>query len=132
MIVIKTEVKGEPDIPPFNRVFEYYDESDEEILFGSVKIIKEKLSKKLRLNTNETLTLYCGYVVDQLRAHKSTSTIEKSRPIIFSENVMIGVPETLRTISFEVILDNIPKKKLTLKGPILLSSHSMAADRIKN
>lgn len=132
MIVIKTEVKGEPDIPPFNRVFEYHDESDEEILFGSVKIIKEKLSKKLRLNTNETLTLYCGYVVDQLRAHKSTSIIEKSRPIIFSENVMIGVPETLRTISFEVILDNIPKKKLTLKGPILLSSHSMAVDRIKN
>jgi len=131
MIVIKAEVKGEPDIPPFNRVFEYHDESDEEILFGSVKIIKEKLSKKLRLNTNETLTLYCGYVVDQLRAHKSTSTIEKSPPIIFSENVMIGVPETIRTISFEVILDNIPKKKLTLKGPIE-SSHSMAVDRIKN
>ena len=125
MIVIKAEVKGEPDIPPSNRVFEYHDESDEEIFFGSVKIIKEKLSKKLRLNTNETLTLYCGYVVDQLRAHKSTSTIEKSRPIISSENVMIGVPETLRTISFEVILDNRRKKKITLQEPIP-SSYSMA------
>jgi urease gamma subunit len=118
MIVIKAEVKGEPDIPPFNRVFEYHDESDEEILFGSVKIIKEKLSKKLRLNTNETLALYCGYVVDQLRAHKSTDTIEKNAQIIFSENVMIGVAETLRTIALDVILDNSPKKKITLHEPI--------------
>jgi urease gamma subunit len=131
MIVIKTEVKGEPDIPPFNRVFEYLDKSDEEIFFGSVKTIREKLSKKLRLNTNETLALYCGYVVDQLRAHKSAGTIEKNAPIIFSENVMIGVPETLRTISFEVILDNSPKKKITLHEPIP-TSYTMAVDSTKN
>lgn len=118
MIVIKAEVRGEPDVPPFTRVFEYLDESDEEIFYGSIKLIKEKLSKKSRVNTNESLALYCGYVVDELRAHKSTDTIEKNAPIILSENVMIGVPETLRTISFEVILDNIPKKKVTLHEPI--------------
>ncbi len=118
MIVIKAEVKGEPDIPAVKRVFEYLNESDEEIFFGWVKIIREKLSKKLRLNTNESLALYCGYVVDELRAHKSTDTIEKNGSIIFSENVMIGVPETLRTISFEVVLDNSPKKNITLHEPI--------------
>ena len=118
MIVIKAEVKGEPDTPSFKRIFEYHDESDEEIFFGSVNIIREKLSKKLRLNTNESLALYCGYVVDQLRAHKSTDTIEKNAPIIFSENVMIGVAETLRTIALDVILDNSPKKKITLHEPI--------------
>jgi urease gamma subunit len=121
MIVIKAEVKGEPDTPPFKRIFEYHNESDEEIFFGSINIIREKLSKKLRLNTNETLALYCGYVVDQLRAHKSTDTIEKNAPMIFSENLMIGVAETLRTISFDVILDNSPKKKITLHEPILTS-----------
>ncbi|MFY9799247.1 MAG: urease subunit gamma [Candidatus Nitrosopolaris sp.] len=125
MIVIRAEVRGEPDVPPFTRVFEYLDESDEEIFYGSIKIIKEKLSKKLRVNTNESLALYCGYVVDELRAHKSTDTIEKNAPIILSENVMIGVPETLRTISFEVILDNIPKKKITLHEPIP-TSYTMA------
>ncbi|MGB6589876.1 MAG: urease subunit gamma [Candidatus Nitrosopolaris sp.] len=125
MIVIRAEVRGEPDVPPFTRVFEYLDESDEEIFYGSIKIIKEKLSKKSRVNTNESLALYCGYVVDELRAHKSTDTIEKNAPIILSENVMIGVPETLRTISFEVILDNIPKKKITLHEPIP-TSYTMA------
>jgi urease gamma subunit len=121
MIVITAEVKGEPDVPPFKRVFEYVDKSDEEIFFGSVKILREKLSKKLRLNTNESLTLYCWYVVDQLRAHKSTDTIEKNASIIFSDSVMIGVPETLRKISFEVVLDNGPKKKITLHEPIQTS-----------
>ena len=131
MIVIKAEVKGEPDTPPFKRIFEYHDESDEEIFFGSVNIIREKLSKKLRLNTNETLALYCGYVVDQLRAHKSTDTIEKNAPIIFSENVMIGVAETLRTIALDVILDNSPKKKITLHEPIP-TSYTLAVDSTKN
>ena len=37
MIVIKAEVRGEPDVPPFTRVFEYLDESDEQIFFGSLK-----------------------------------------------------------------------------------------------
>jgi urease gamma subunit len=121
MIVIKAEVKGEPDTPPFKRIFEYHDESDEEIFFASLNMIREKFSKKLRLNTNETIALYCGYVVDQLRAQKSTDTIEKNAQIIFSENVMIGVAETLRTISFDVILDNSLKKKITLHEPILTS-----------
>jgi urease gamma subunit len=127
MIVIKAEVKGEPDTPPFKRIFEYHDESDEEIFFASLNMIREKLSKKLRLNTNETLALYCGYVAEQLRAHKSTDNIEKNAPVIFSENVMIGVAETLRTISFDVILDNSPKKKITLHEPIRTSVASIAS-----
>jgi urease gamma subunit len=128
MIVIKAEVRGEPDVPPFTRVFEYLDESDEQIFFGSLKLIKEKLAKNLRINTNESLALYCGYVVDQLRARRSINSIENSAPIILSDKVMIGVPETLRTISFEVILDNFPKKKITFHEPIP-TSYTMAADR---
>jgi urease gamma subunit len=128
MIVIKAEVRGEPDVPPFTRVFEYLDESDEQIFFGSLKLIKEKLAKNLRINTNESLALYCGYVVDQLRARRSINSIENNAPIILSDKVMIGVPETLRTISFEVILDNFPKKKITFHEPIP-TSYTMAADR---
>lgn len=128
MIVIKAEVKGEPDVPPFTRVFEYLDESGEQIFFGSLKLIKEKLSKNLRINTNESLALYCGYVVDQLRACRSIDSIENNAPIISFDKVMIGVPETLRRISFEVILDNFPKKKITLHEPIP-TSYKMPADR---
>jgi urease gamma subunit len=128
MIVIKAEVRGEPDVPPFTRVFEYLDESDEQIFFGSLKLIKEKLAKNLRINTNESLALYCGYVVEQLRARRSINSIKNNAPIILCDKVMIGVPETLRTISFEVILDNFPKKKITFHEPIP-TSYTMAADR---
>jgi urease gamma subunit len=127
MIAIKAEVMGEPDVPPFTRLFEYADESDEQIFFDSLELIKEKLAKNLRINTNESLALYCGYVVDQLRACRSIDSIENNAAkILESDNVMIGVPETLRTISFEVILDNLPKKKIFFIEPIPATSYKMA------
>lgn len=65
MILIKAEVKGESDVPPFTRVFEYRDIFDEQMFFDSLEITKDKLAQNLRINTIESLALYCGYVVDQ-------------------------------------------------------------------
>lgn len=128
MILIKAEVKGESDVPPFTRVFEYRDKFDEQIFFDSLEKIKDKLAKNLRINTNESLALYCGYVVDQLRARISIECIENNAArILLSDKVMIGVPETLRRISFEVILDNFPKKKLSFHEPIPTSHYTLAA-----
>jgi urease gamma subunit len=130
MILIKAEVKGEPDLPPFARIFEYPNKSDEQIFFESLELIKHILAKNLRINTNESLALYCGYIVDRLRAHISIDSIEKnSRTILFTDKVMIGVPETLRIISFEVILDNSPKKKISIREPIPTARLSMGLDR---
>lgn len=127
MILIKAVVKGESDVPPFTRVFEYRDKFDEQILFGLLEKIKDKLAKNLRINTNESLTLYCGYIVDQLRAHISIESIEnKAAKILLPEKVMIGVPETLRGICFEVILDNYPKKKLSFHEPIPTNHYTLA------
>jgi len=130
MILIKAEVKGEPDVSPFTRIFEYRSKSDEQIFFNSVELIKEKLAKNLKINTNESLVLYCGYLVDQMRARISTDIIENnSRKILSPDKVMIGVPETIRIISFEVILDNFPKKKISFREPIPSMRYSMALDR---
>ena len=130
MILIKAEVKGEPDVPPFARIFEYRDKSDEQIFFDSLELIKEKLAKNLRINTNESLALYSGYIVDQLRAHVSIDSIENNSPtILLPDQVMIGVPETLRIISFEVILDNSPKKTISFRESIPTTRYSMALDR---
>jgi len=126
MILIKAEIKGEPDVPPFTRFFEYPDESDEQIFFRSLELIKEKLSKNLRINTNESLALYCGYVVNQLRASRSIDSIENNAAkILEPDNVMIGVPETLRRISFEVILDNLTIRKILFREPILATSYQL-------
>jgi urease subunit gamma len=130
MILIKAQVKGEPDVPPFTRIFEYRSKSDEQIFFDSIELIKEKLAKNLKINTNESLVLYCGYLVDQMHARISTDIIENnSRKILLPDKVMIGVPETIRIISFEVILDNFPKKKISFHEPIPTTRYSMAFDR---
>lgn len=130
MILIKAEVKGEPEVPPFIRIFEYRSRSDEKIFFNSIELIKEKLANNLKINTNESLVLFCGYLVDQLRARVPNDIIENnSRKILLPDKVMIGVPETIRIISFEVILDNFPKKKISFHEPIPTKRYSMALDR---
>lgn len=119
MICLKAQIKGEPDVPPIIRVFEYANSSDEVIFYNSVEIIREKITKRLKINTNEALVVFCAYVVDQLRAHKSVNSIRKNASKILSnQDVMIGVPETLRTIKFEAQVDKLPMKKIIFNEPI--------------
>jgi urease gamma subunit len=128
MINIKAQVKGEPDAPPLIRVFEYKDKSDDLIFYSTVEIIKQKIARNLKINANESLIMYCAYVVSELRAHKSINSIEKNASKILStDKVMIGVPETLRKIRFEAMIDNMPKKQITLDEPMPTSSYILTA-----
>jgi urease gamma subunit len=131
VIYIKAEVKGEPDAPPFIRIFEYRDKSDDLIFYGTVEMIKEKLARRLKINTNESLIIYCAYIISELRAHKSINSIEKNASKILStDKVMIGVPETLRRVMFEVMVDNIPKKQITFNEPIPTSSYVLTTTKL--
>ncbi len=128
MINVKAEIKGEPDAAPLIRVFEYKDKSDDLIFYSTVEIIKQKLARNLKINVNESLIMYCAYVVNELRTHKSTNSIEKNASKILStDKVMIGVPETLRKITFEAIVDNMPKKQIILDEPMPTSSYILTA-----
>ncbi|MGB8024931.1 MAG: urease subunit gamma [Nitrososphaeraceae archaeon] len=123
MIHVKAVIKGEPDTLPFTVVFQYADKSDEQIFCSSVEMIKEKLAKNLKINTNESLVIYCAYVVSAIRSHESVKSIENNGPKILSDKrVMIGVPETLRRITFEAMIDNFPKKWIILDEPIPLTN----------
>jgi urease gamma subunit len=131
MIIIKAKIKGEPDTPPFIRVFEYKDNSDDLIFYNTVEMIKGKLAQNLKINTNESLIIYCAYVVSELRAHKSINSIEKNASKILSaDKVMIGVPETLRKIMFEVTVDKIPKKQITFDEPMPTSSYILSTTKM--
>jgi urease gamma subunit len=131
VINIKVEIKGEPDVPPFIRVFEYRDKSDDLIFYGTVDMIKEKLSRNLKINTNESLIIYCAYVVNELRAHKSIDSIEKNgSKILSNDKVMIGVPETLRKLTFEAIVDNMPTKQITFDEPMRTSSYVLTTKKM--
>ena len=123
MINVRAIVKGEPDTFPFTMDFQYPSSSDERIFYESVQIIKEKSKGKLKLNVNESLVLFCAYIVSSLRENRSTQTIEdRGSKILSADEVMIGVPETLRRITFDALVDNLPRMKIILDQPIPLTN----------
>ncbi len=111
-------VKGEPDTHPFSKVFNFLDE-DEPIFYNMIEIVKDKLSRNLKLNVHETLLIYCAYLVSEIREHKSDLDItNNSTKILSQEDVLIGVPETLRDITFNITVDNFPKRTIHFIKPI--------------
>jgi len=130
MIHLRIKVKGEPDVPPFTRIFEHGDKTDEQIFFNSLDMVKEKLVRNLKINTNEALLVYCAYIVNELRSRKSKNTIEKNVSKILSiHNVMIGVPETLRKITFEATIDDLPKEVIIFEEPIPISDYILTTEQ---
>ena len=123
MIRIKATVQGEVDMPPFTKFFEY-ESNSEKIFFSGVNMIKNRLAQNMRININETLMLYAGLIALELRAGKSSSEIKEIvRTILSPEVVMIGVPESLRQISFDAKIDEKPKQIIQLKEPIPTSDY---------
>ena len=123
MILINTFVKGDPDVPPITPKFEY-DSSSEKIFLNGVNIIKDQLAKNLRINLYETLMLYCAYIVLELRSGKTVASIqENANRVLSPDKVMIGVPESIRKIVFDVIIDDRPKEIVTFEEPITISNY---------
>ena len=123
MIKIIAIIKGEDDIPPLSKLFEY-DSSSEKIFFNGLKIIQTRLSQNLRININETLMLFCGLITQQLRENKSNFEIADSlSKILTPDKVMIGVPESIRMISFEASIDDKPSKTISLVEPISIRNY---------
>ena len=92
-------------------------------------MIKEKLSKNMKINANEALIVFCAYVISELRAHKFKNSIEKNASkVLRRDHVMIGVPETLKKITFEVTVDNLPKTVITFVEPIPIGNYMLATN----
>jgi urease subunit gamma len=118
MIIVRATVQGEPDVPAFTRVYEF-GSADEEIFFSSAAMIEEKLKCSMKINANEALLLYCSHVAKSVRSGKEDDLIRKTaEKILSSENVMIGVPETLRILRFDATIDSRPTRSLVLNSPI--------------
>ncbi len=132
MILINTFVKGDPDIPPITPKFEY-DSSSEKIFVNGVNIIKNRLANNLRINLYETLMVYCAYIVSELRSGKTVSSIQDNANRVLSpDKVMIGVPESIRKIVFDVIIDDKPKEIVTFVEPILIRDYVLVSENEDN
>lgn len=112
-------------MPPFTKFFEY-ESNSEKIFFSGLNIVKNRLSQNLRLNLNETLMLYAGLIANEIRSGKSISEIEEIVVYLLSpDKVMVGVPESLRRILFDVKIDENPRQIIKLEEPIVTSDYIM-------
>ena len=91
-------------------------------------MIKNRLDKNLKININEAILVYSEFIVSELRDGKSIEQIQKNTSnLLGPDQVMIGVPETLRQISFKVMLDNESMKSIVLNTPIQISDYILKA-----
>ena len=124
---VAVTVQGESDTVPFTRIFRFYNKADYIILSKLIKSINDKLSKEMRINLNETLYIYLNYIIKELRLHrKANETITNASTLLTPDQVMIGVPESLRKISFNVLIPNSQRLKVTIKEPISTSGYILA------
>lgn len=121
MILVRATVKGEPDAPAFTRVFDY----DEEIFFSSAMMVEEKVRQNMKINASEALIAYCAFVVRSIRADKPDNIQDGASKILSVDRVMIGVPETLRVITFEAAIDSRPARKIVLRQPIRAGKYTL-------
>jgi urease gamma subunit len=120
-------VQGEPDTSPFTRIYQFYNKTDYIILSNSIMTINDKLSRKMKININETLYIYLNYIIDQLRLHKKrTEIIKNASKLLTPDQVMIGVPESLRKINFNIKLESTQRLRITIKEPISTTSYVLA------
>ena len=122
---IEVSVQGDPDIKPFTKIF-YYEKSDETIFFESTQLIKNHLSNNMRLNINETLGLFVAYVITSLNERKTINEIQKHIPdMLLPHQVMIGVPESLRKLTFTITTKDIDKEQIFITTPIQIVQYSL-------
>ena len=120
---IEVLVQGDPDIKPFSRKFQY-EKSDELIFLESTQLIKKHLLNNMRLNINETLGLFVAYIITSLNEHKSISEIQKHIPdMLLPHQVMIGVPESLRKLTFTITTNDTDSELMTITTPIRIDQY---------
>ena len=83
----------------------------------------------MRININETLYIYLNYIINQLSLHKKKSEIIKNVSKLLTPNqVMIGVPESLRKVNFNINTEGKQKLDITVTEPISTTGYILAAD----
>lgn len=83
----------------------------------------------MRININEALYIYLNYIINQLRLHKKKGEIITNvSKLLTSNQVMIGVPESIRKVNFNISTGNKQKLDITVTEPISTTGYILAAD----
>ncbi len=120
---IEVLVEGDPDIKPLTKIF-HYKKSDELIFLESTKLIKNRLENNMRLNVNEALWLFVAYIITSLTEDKPINVITKNiRELLSPNQVMIGVPESLRRLTFTISSIEKESELISITTPICINQY---------
>jgi urease gamma subunit len=120
---IEVLIQGDPDIKPHTETF-HYEKSDESIFSESTQLIKNRLSNNMQLNINETLKLFVAHIITSLNEHKTLTEIQKHMPnLLLSNQVMIGVPESMRKLTFTITTNDASREQMSIATPIPIDQY---------
>ena len=120
---IEVLIQGDPDIKPHTETF-HYEKSDEPIFLESTQLIKNRLSNNMQLNINEALRLFVAHIITSLNERKTLTEIQKYMPNLLSSNqVMIGVPESMRKLTFTISTNNAEYEQISITTPIPIDQY---------
>lgn len=120
---IEVMVEGDPDIKPHTKIF-HYKKSDKLIFLESTKLIKNRLEKRMKLNVNEALWLFVAYIITSLTEKKPINLITKNLcELLLPNQVMIGVPESLRKLTFKISLNDKQSELIFVSKPIPINQY---------
>ena len=82
----------------------------------------------MRININEVLLLlYLDYFIQAFHSGKKVyNIVNDASNVLTPDQVMIGVPESLREIKFALVAHNIPKQLFVLLKPIPTTPFALA------
>lgn len=120
---IEVLVQGDPDTKPFTKIF-HYEKLDNGVFLESAQLIKKRLANNMRLNINETLDWFVTYIITSLDEGKTINEIQKHIPELLSPyQVMIGVPESLRLLTFTITRNNTRNNLISITTPICINQY---------
>ena len=120
---IKITVQGDPDIEPIEKIYDYK-RSDEFIFFNSIEEIKKRISNNIKLNFDDVLKLYVAYITISIKDGQSLELIKKNiSKLILPHQVLIGVPESMRKITFNVLTEDNSDQIISVINPILINQY---------
>lgn len=104
MIRIKVSCRG--IMPPTQKYFFLVDDIDEIIFHNTFEKIKSKVDNRLRINLDESIWLYSGYIIKELKDGNNLNQLKgKMSKLLSCDKVMIGVPEIMKINTFEITLE---------------------------
>ena len=107
MRIAVTAAEAGPHAAPLRRVFEYAG-LDDEVLAASAARIRDMLARGMRLNVNDALLMFAAYVAVSVGDGRDGRRIaEEARGMLEPHNVMVGVPEMLYSMRFELDMDGL-------------------------